>query len=185
MHAKRQREDSVGHEEHHQDHLVRSVKRRKIAQEHDVQPCHFYKLARELRDMVYHHLWKATPLLNETIDEQLDIRANRYRVTSEEVQYPAPSVCVIYDGADEADDCCLLHERLPQWLLVDKTFLGEGLAKLRSNAIWDIDASETESCSARGLFSRECLLNTSLAHNVRLRLGLCGSDDAERMIGEL
>lgn len=61
--AKRQREGLANHYENHDNGLARSVKRPRTAGYHNVKPCHLYKLPRELRDMVYDYLWKATPLI--------------------------------------------------------------------------------------------------------------------------
>jgi hypothetical protein len=126
----------------------------------DAEPCHFYTLPRELRNMVYHFLWKKTPLINEYYGHH--VHAKEYHMPQHIYARVAEDVSVIYDRADEDDDCRQIYERLPRWLLVDKSFLAEGLAQLHLKAVWGIDLFDVPS-----IFNGQCLLNPSRAQSIR------------------
>jgi hypothetical protein len=101
-------------------------KRTKFEEDHDAQSCHFMRLPRELRDMVYHYLWTYTPLITELYPQRTSYNNSQ------------PALSITYGFIDEDGQLCLASEALPRWILVSKTFLGEGMEQLRSKGYWDV-----------------------------------------------
>ncbi|KAF2255350.1 hypothetical protein BU26DRAFT_154322 [Trematosphaeria pertusa] len=96
----------------------------------------FFKLPLELRNMVYHELWQATPRIR--VDSNPSVRRDRT------VAY------LIYDGASREEGGFSWSSvrggwTLPLWLRTSKAFLDEGVAQLRLKGYWHLDF----------LFSRE------------------------------
>ncbi|KAF1920092.1 hypothetical protein BDU57DRAFT_560911 [Ampelomyces quisqualis] len=139
--------------------------------------CYFMKVPRELRDLVYHHLWMASP----------------YIVSNQGPKGPGHLgtegiVCgVVYGGVESnhktywtQDRSYLALEnihsppgagllrpgRLPHWLLVSKTFLAEGMAKLRLEATWTLRCIDPTSMS----LTSAGLLNPALAQRMCINI---------------
>lgn len=91
-------------------------------------PAPFMKLPRELRDMVYHEIWK---------DE--NGRSLVARARASVVGTPVTGIGVQYDTGWHYPQRCTksLKRHLPTWLLTSRWFL-EGLAQLLSNSTWNL-----------------------------------------------
>lgn len=91
-------------------------------------PAPFMKLPRELRDMVYHEIWK---------DE--NGRSLVARARASVVGTPVTEIGVQYDTGWHYPQRCTksLKRHLPTWLLTSRWFL-EGLAQLLSNSTWNL-----------------------------------------------
>jgi hypothetical protein len=161
---KHTRKDSVDLNEVHDDASARVEKRVQVVAKTANQQCHFYNLPRELRDMVYDRLWAATPLLGKKHREFFAFCSN------------LPCLSVVHDSADSGDDSCLIYDKLPRWLLIDKTILSEGMEKLRATAIWDLVLC---SDSNTKVFDNQGLLKPSLAQAFRIRAEACDPSDIE------
>jgi hypothetical protein len=66
--AKRPRKDSAESCDLDDDATFCVAKRVRVAEDQNIEPCHFYKLPREIRDMICDRLWEATPLLFNNLD---------------------------------------------------------------------------------------------------------------------
>jgi hypothetical protein len=131
--VKRRHDDTGGPDEHDYDDRDRSAKCAKTAVKLVAQTCYFYRLPRELRDNIYHHLWEATPFV-ERHYAAVKIKAPSHnRIHNMNVD----STCkVIYDDRDYRTQHSRVWKPLPKWLLVDKTFLEEGSKMLRIHGKW-------------------------------------------------
>ncbi|KAF1845618.1 uncharacterized protein K460DRAFT_355415 [Cucurbitaria berberidis CBS 394.84] len=132
---------------------------------HERRSSTFLKLPRELRDMVYHHLWKATPVLKAKC-RQISYYALEFPNATQETA-KIFRFTVSYDGGDEYDQHRLTRENLPQWLCANKAILEEGLEQLRAHGTWRMSFSSNNTpinISFRGL------LTPALAYNLRITI---------------
>ncbi|KAF2797650.1 hypothetical protein K505DRAFT_322405 [Melanomma pulvis-pyrius CBS 109.77] len=133
----------------------------------------FMQFAREIRDMVYHELWKETP----------NIKAPQRR----------SRLIARYDDSEDSDDSGSFEPRgLPfWWLLTSKAILEEGMAQFRRKEKWlssPCNCGETGFCLARPIkYSRKIspLLSPSRAREMTLNdtyhchLNILGAGECE------
>ncbi|KAH7072843.1 hypothetical protein BKA63DRAFT_567430 [Paraphoma chrysanthemicola] len=165
-------------------------KRARLIQRPNVRHCHFYKLAREIRNLVYHHLWNDSPPI--IIDYEEYVRSVEYFQTNPKnvpVGTCGPAsetLSILYNGKNEGARDHLTCDRLPRWLLVDKTILREAMEQLRRRAVWNFKFfAEANGNSVYNLFGDGGLLNPSQAQAVRVQVEELGPEEFESLYQEL
>jgi hypothetical protein len=123
-------------------------------------PAGFSKLPRELRDMIYHELWKLTPRIEVFGPPPL---ASGIKVRKRHAMY--------YDddkhGSTDVWDHS--HQTLPSWLRVNTQTLGEGMEQFRSKGVWCInDPWDPEFIRVANLERKSPLMHPKFARTVRL-----------------
>jgi hypothetical protein len=85
-------------------------------------PYYITELPRELRDMIFHHLWTVAPIIapGASKDERQD-RAGYY---------------IAYASISPTSYNIIEQSSLPLWLLISRSFLAEGLKTLQARGTW-------------------------------------------------
>ncbi|KAJ4344578.1 uncharacterized protein N0V89_012322 [Didymosphaeria variabile] len=121
--------------------------------------CRFFRCPREIRDMVYHSLWKQTPFMLVAWDaEDNDKVFGRI----------GAKICALYDSWPDIPEGP--KQPLPQWLLASKQMLAEGIKQFQDHAVWCVFTPH----SLSGVYRLQPLLHPANAKDVIVYLdSLC------------
>lgn len=120
--------------------------------------CHFLRLPRELRNSIYHELWKHTPLVDATVKQDLSLVLLYQTKWDWPTEFQAP----------------------PAWLRTSKMYLSEGLEELHSGSIWLLRCNFSRRSfrfSYRIPFNT-ALLGPSTSGTLVIRTGLVGAQSS-------
>ncbi|KAH7077126.1 hypothetical protein FB567DRAFT_534584 [Paraphoma chrysanthemicola] len=165
-------------------------KRARLIQGPNVRQCHFYKLAREIRDLIYHQLWNDAPPI--IIDYGEYVRSVEYfQIDPNNVPVgtcgpSSQTLSILYNGKNEGERNSLTCDRLPKWLLADKTILQEEIEQLRRRAVWSFKFfAVANDNSIYGLFGYGGLLKPSQAQAACVQVEEFGPQEFDILYQEL